>query len=117
MYFYADLVNIAVTPQITFTASPPRVPVGESTLLTCTITAVPTANFSEIVRIMPDGDKEVIANVSNPMGDREFRVEYRLSNVRFARDNRAVFRCRATNNNGEEVEPLTIIVQGELYLE
>ena len=115
--FYAYLVNIAVTPQIMFTASPPRVPVGESTLLTCTITAVPAANFAEIVRILPSEEEEVVANASNPMGDREFQVEYRLKNMRFSRDNGAVFRYRATNANGEQVQDLTIIVKGELYVE
>ena len=114
---YANQINIAVTPQIDFTASPQRVPVGGSTLLTCNITAVPAANRLEIVRIMPNGEEDMVANVSNPMADREFQVEYRLRNVRFSQDNGTVFQCRATNAIGRQVQDLTITVQGEVYTE
>ena len=85
--------------------------------LTCTITAQPVANFSEIVRIMPDGDEVVVANQTNDAGDREFMVVYVFENPAFPDDDRAMFQCRATNDNGLAVEDVMIVVQGELYIE
>ena len=93
------------------------VPVGGNPLLTCTVTAVPAANFSEIVRIFPGGREEVLTNATNPDDDREFSLAYSFANVKFPRDNGALFRCRATNANGPEEADVTIIVQGELYIE
>ena len=83
-------------------------------LLTCVVTAEPLANFSEIVRILPDGREEQVANISNPMGVREFQMTYTFMNVRFPRDDGAVFECRSSNANGPEAESITIIVQGEI---
>ena len=93
------------------------VPVRGNTILTCTITAEPVANSSQIVRIMPDGEQIVVANGSNPYGDRQFQVSYMFSGVRFPADNGALFQCRSTNDNGPNAVNLTIIVQGEPYIE
>ena len=98
-------------------ASPNPVPRGGNPLLTCTVTAEPSANFSEIVRIFPDGKEELVANASNPTGMREFSVTYPFPSVRFPQDDGAVFECRSLNANGPEDESITIIVQGELYIE
>ena len=84
--------------------------------LTCTTTAQPVANFSEIVRIM-DGDEVVVANQTNDAGDREFMVVYIFDNPAFPDDDGAMFQCRATNDNGLAVEDVMIVVQGELYIE
>ena len=108
---------IAVIPQIMFVASQPMVPVRGNTLLTCTITAEPTANSSQIVRILPDGEQIVVANGFNPNGDREFQVQYMFNRVRFPADDGAFFQCRSTNDNGPNATNLTIIVQGEPYIE
>ena len=85
-------------------------------LLTCIVTAEPLANFSEIVRITSDGE-EVVANISNSMGDRTFQVSYLFERVRFPQDDGARFECRSSNANGPEAKSITIIVQGELYIE
>ena len=84
--------------------------------LTCIVTAEPSANFSEIVRIRSDGE-ELVANVSNPTGMREFEVTYTFTSVRFPRDDRARFLCRSSNANGFAELSITIVVQGELYIE
>ena len=81
--------------------------------LRCTITAQPMA---EILRIMPDGDKVVVANQTNDAGDREFMVVYVFESPAFPDDDGAVFQCRATNVNSLVVS-ITIVVQGELYIE
>ena len=108
---------VAVTPQIRFTATPNPVPDRENLQLTCTVTAEPSANFSEIVRIFPDGSEELVTNASNPTGMREFQVAHPIPNVKFSRDNGAVFECRSLNANGPEDESITILVQSELYIE
>ena len=92
------------------------VPRGDRVTLRCTIIAQPMANFSEIVRIM-DGDEVVVANQTNDAGDREFMVVYVFESPSFPDDDGAVFQCRATNDNGLAVEYVTIVVQGELYIE
>ena len=89
--------------------------VNGNLLLRCIITAEPSANFSEIVRITSDGE-ELVANVSNPTGMREFLVTYTFPSVRFPQDDGAVFECRSLNTNGPEAASITIIVQGELYI-
>ena len=91
-------------------------PETEETILTCIVTAEPLANFSEIVRITSDGE-EVVTNISNSMGDRTFQGTYLFENVRFPQDDGAMFECRSSNANGLEAESITIIVQGELYIE
>ena len=109
--------TIAVTLGILmFVADPPMVPRGQRVTLRCTITAQPTVNFSEIVRIM-DGDEVVVANQTNDAGDREFMVVYVFENPAFPDDDRAMFQCRAMNDNGLAVENVTIIIQGELYID
>jgi hypothetical protein len=91
------------------------VAVNGDPILECIVTAEPSANFSEIVRITSDGE-EVVANVSNPMGDRQFPLRYTFRNVRFPQDDQAMFECRSINANGPaEPERITITVQGELY--
>jgi hypothetical protein len=104
----------AVTPQIWFTANPNPVAVNGDTTLECVITAEPSTSFSEIFRIFPDGDEEMVTNVSNPTGDREFLLRYTFRRVRFPRDHQAMFECRSINAKGP-ADPLriTIIVQGE----
>ena len=97
-------------------AEPNPVEVTESTTLRCIVTAEPLANFSEIVRITSDGE-EVVANASNSMDKRTFEVSYTFKSVRFPQDDGAMFECRSINANGLEAEPVTIIVQGELYIE
>ena len=109
--------SIAVTPQINFVADRSMVPVGGNTQLTCTITAEPVANSSQIVRIMSNGDLVVEAEELNPDGVREFDVTYMFNRVNFPEDDGAIFQCRATNDNGLATQNITIIVQGELYIE
>ena len=109
------IYSFTVTPQIQFTADPNPVSVNGDLLLRCIITAEPFANFSEIVRITSDGAEEVVANMSNPTGEREFQVTYLFMNVRFPWDDGARFECRSSNANGPEAVPVTIIVQGEIY--
>ena len=94
-----------------------EVRVGGNLVLTCTIIAEPTANFSEIVRIMPNGEKNSLNSNNNPMGDRRFLLDFMFRNARFPQDDGAIFQCRATNANGEAARNLTITVQGELYIE
>lgn len=93
------------------------VPRGGTPQLKCTVMAVPPANNSEIVRIFPDETEEVLANVTNPDGERELRLRHVLEGVRFPEDDGAIFECRAINANGEAVERVRITVQGELYIE
>ena len=106
--------SIAATPQIDFVASPSTVPVGVNTLLTCTITAEPVANSSQIVRIIPNREPDVLAEELNPDGDREFQVTYMFNRVNFPDDNGAEFQCRSTNDNGLATQNIMITVQGEL---
>ena len=108
---------IAVAPQIMFMANPEPVPIGVSPQLTCTITAEPLANSSEIVRIMPNGQEQVLLRDDNPMDHREFMLIVTIRRVRFPQDDRALFQCRVTNANGVQVQSLTITVQGELHME
>ena len=97
-----------------FEATPSAiVPRGDTPQLKCTVTAVPPANNPEIVRIFSDGTEEVVANVTNPDGERELLLRHVLEGVRFPEDDGAIFECRAINANGEAVERVTIIVQGE----
>ena len=96
-------------------ADPLMVPRGQRVTLTCTITAQPVANYSEIVRIMDNGKQVVLDNQTNDAGDREFVVRTVLDNPAFPEDDGAVFECRAINDNGIAVENVTIVVQGELY--
>jgi hypothetical protein len=112
-----SLYPFAVTPQIEFTTNPNPVAVNRDPILTCVVTAAPSANFSEIVRIFPDGGEDMVANMSNPAGEREFTLSYTFMNVRFPRDDGAVFECRSINANGP-ADPgrITITVQGELYI-
>ena len=117
-YMYFMLIwSIAVTPQINFMASPSMVPVDGNTLLTCTITAEPVANFSQIVRIIPNGEPAVLAEELNPDGDRKFELTYMFNRVNFPDDDGAEFQCRATNDNGLNTQNIMITVQGELYIE
>ena len=116
-YYLCSSDWVAVTPQIRFMASPNPVPENGDPLLMCIVTAEPSANFSEIVRILPDGGEELVANMSNPTGDRQFQVTSILMNVKFQRDDGATFQCRSLNANGPEAVNITIIVQGELYIE
>ena len=109
--------SIAVTPQIEFTADRLTVPAGGTTFLRCTVTAEPTANSSQIVRIMPNGQQMVVANQNNSDGERVFEVAFMFEKVRFQRDDGALFQCQATNDNGPAAGNLTITVQGELYIE
>ena len=94
-----------------------KVPRGNRVTLTCTVTAQPVGNFSEIVRIMDDGEEIVLRNQTNDAGYREFMVVYVFENPRLQEDDGAVFECRATNDNGLAVVSVTIVVQGELYIE
>ncbi len=58
----------------------------------------------------------MVANVSNPTGEREFPLRYTFRNVRFPQDDQAMFECRSINANGPAAsERITITVQGELY--
>ena len=111
------IYSFTVTPQIQFTANPNPVPINGDLLLRCIITAEPFASFSEIVRITSNGAEEVVANMSNPTGEREFQVTYHFMNVRFPQDDGAKFECRSSNANGPEAVPVTItvIVQGKIY--
>ena len=97
-----------------FVVDPPMVPRGYRVTLTCTITAQPMANSSEIVRIMDNGDQIVLANQTDDVGIREFIVTYILENPAFPEDDGAVFQCRTTNDNGLAVENVMLVVQGEL---
>ena len=116
-YFLCCSDLVTVTPELEFAASPNPVREGGTPLLTCTITAVPAANFSEILRVRADGTEESVANVSNSADSREFAVTYPFANVRSPRDNGTVFRCRATNVNGDAQADVSITVEGELYIE
>ena len=99
-------------------ANPNPVEVTDNTILRCIVTAEPLANFSEIVRITSDGEEVVpVANVSNSMDERTFEVSYTFKRVRFPQDDRVMFECRSINANGPEAEHITIVVQGELYIE
>ena len=100
-----------------FMANPHPVVVNMNTILTCVVTAESLANFLEIVRIRSDGDRKVVANVSNSMDDRTFQGTYLFSTVRFPRDDGAIFECRSSNANGPEAVRITITVQGEFYIE
>ena len=108
--------SIAATPQIRFVASPSTVPVGRNTLLTCTITAEPAVNSSQIVRIIPNREPDVLAEEPNSDGVREFEVTYIFNRVNFPKDDGAEFQCRATNDNGLATQNIMITVQGELYI-
>ncbi len=59
----------------------------------------------------------MVANISNPAGEREFTLSYTFRNVKFPRDDRAVFECRSINANGPANVSITLTVQGELYIE
>ena len=121
LFVYLILIGciffIVVTPQIVFVASPQSVPVCDNVLLICTITAEPLTNFSEIVRIMPNGEDDVLANSSNPNDLRRFSLSTMITRTKFQRDNGAMFVCRATNANGPGEDDITITVRGGLYIE
>ena len=95
-------------------ASPQPARVGATVQLRCTITAEPLANFSEIVRIVPNGEDDVLVNSSNPNDDRQFALSVTIIRPKFQQDNGAMFVCRATNANGPAEDDITIIIQGGL---
>lgn len=107
---------IAVTPQVIFVALPPIVPVGGDVLLICNITSVQSVEtqFSQIVRVMANGEEVVVANETFSMRG-TFQVAYMLNNVSFPEDDGAMFQCQANKNTNElRVQNVTIIVQSKL---
>ena len=102
-----------VTPEVTFdnVTTPERM----SVTLTCTVTAVPEANFTEIVRFV-DGERIQLVNDTNERGMRSFTVTYSFEPL-FVDDNGAVFQCLSINDNGVATANSILTVQGGLYIE
>ena len=113
-YIYVQFAT--VTPQIKFELLTPVVEEGGMQTLTCTVTAQPVATFAEIVRFTSTGERMVVANDSNVAGDMEFRLRHPFT-AQFPEDDGALFQCRAENANGPDSVNVTIMVQGELYME
>ena len=85
--------------------------------MTCTVTALPVANFSEIVRFSSlTGERMVVASDNNTAGDMQFILTHTFT-ANFPADDGALYQCLAVNDNGPNSDNVTIIVQGELYLE
>ena len=112
------LCSLAVTPVLSFVDNPLIVSVDEDNLLlSCTVTAEPLADSGQIVHIQDNGMEVVIATGNNTDSRRMFTVTGTVRRFRFPQDNGTVLQCRATNDNGPEMVNVTVVVQGELYLE
>ena len=58
----------------------------------------------------------VVASDNNTAGDMQFTLTHTFT-ANFPADNGALYQCLAVNDNGPNSDNVTIIVQGELYLE